>query len=230
MSSRYSSASSSTYSYHPLSPPWSQGGSPPPAQPFDSPPRAPVMRYAALPPVDGYVPPAHTLPRNGLMTPPPSPGELHPALAARSTVVRYDLAADPRTVRMSSSAPVQIFPSLETASRPSLPFLTIECETSGQTVTVYASDPRVGVTCFDVIAQLHQYFAQSMHSDEWRRIRDVEQRRAMKNAYAHRTGRAYDSHATMKMIDYLAGHTIFKRLAPKRNDASGSLWVLQTTC
>jgi hypothetical protein len=247
MSSYYASSSTIPYNYQPVSPPWSHGGSPPPHQ-YDGPPRAPVMPYAALPPVPGYAPhtpmsphcmshvplspspePWLTSPTDGLITPPPTPGgEQHPALAARPTVVRYDFGDEPRNIRMSSSSRSPSFPHREPISKPELLFLTILCEVSGKSFTIRNDQGRHGITCADLFFQLHQYLARPIPPSEWVRVQGP-QRHAMKAACARRTAGFPEQHPTMKMIDYLEGHTLFRRFVPDHTDRSGSTWILQTT-
>lgn len=164
-------------------------------------------------------------PTDGLFTPPSSPSRVHPALCAPSTVVRYDFAADPLTIRMSSSSSHPYFPSHDPASTPSLSVLSIRCEIAGHTITIHN---RSGITCMDLLVQLHRYFDQPISSDTWRRVRD-SRRDAMKAAYKRRTGREYNSQsARMKVVDYLLGQSRFKCVIPEHSNATESTWLLQT--
>ena len=246
MGSRYVSSSTS-HNYQPVSPPWSQRSSSQSGY-HHSPTRAPAMPYTPLPTVDytPYMPmpphcklappllliahPVANTFADGPITPPPTPSEMHPALTARPTIVRYDFAHEPATLRMSSSAPSPSFPGGESAVRPGATVMYVECEASGQTITIRpSSSSRNLITCSDVLTQLHQYFSQPLHHDDWQRVQDPQQRRAMKAAFNRRTEYSRDQRPCMRLVDYLEGQTVFKRLIPQRGNLSRSTWTLQTT-
>ena len=203
--------------------------------------RAPAMPTVPLPPCpDHYHPqpsphhrtsrsPLSATPRyspptllDGLITPPPSPPRVHPALSAAPTVVRYDFTRDPETIRMSSSSQYPFFPSHDPASSPSASVLYVCCEATGHTITVHGRNG--AVTCRDLMMQLHCFFEGEMGAEEWRGVGGT-MRSAMKEAYERRTGFAYSGSARMKRVDGLLGKTMFKRIVPQYGD---SMWLLQT--
>ena len=148
---------------------------------------------------------------------------VHPALSALSTVVRYDFARDPQTIRMNSSSQYLFFPSHDPASSPSASVLHVRCEATGHAIRVHT---RTGaVTCLDLMVQLHCFFEEEMERGEWRSVRGVR-RSEMKKAYERRTGFAYSGSARMKRVDYLLGRTRFKRIVPEYD--GDSTWLLQT--
>ena len=193
----------------------------PPCSDHYHPQPSPPHRTSRLPP---YAAPKYSSPTplDGLMTPPPSPPCIHPVLSAASTVVRYDFARDPKTIRMSSSSQYPFFPSYDSASSPSAFVLHVRCEATGHTIMVHARNG--AVTCLDLMAQLHYFFEEEMGREEWQGVRGT-MRSAMKKAYERRTGRAYSTSARMKRVDYLLGQTTFKRIVSEYED---STWLLQT--
>ena len=225
--------------HYPVSPPLSSGhGSPYLDSGFYT--MAPPMPNVPLPPcpdhyhaqpsshhrtylLSPHITSRHSSPTllGGLVTPPPSPPRVHPVLSAASTVVRYDFARGPETIRMSSSSQYLFFPSDDPASSSSASLLYVCCEATGHTITVHGNG---AVTCLDLMVQLHRFFEGEMRREEWRGVGGA-MRSAMKEAYERRTGFAYSGSARMKRVDYLLGRTTFKRIVPQDGE---SMWLLQT--
>jgi len=222
----YHASSSNPYGYQPASPPWSQGGSPPPPRHYDGPPRAPVMPYAPLPSVHDYAPYAPVSPHHGLITPPPTPSvEVHPALCARPVVVRYDFRLDPVSVRMSSSAQSSSFPGGDRISNARLSTLYIRCAGRAEPLVIRGHGAR-SITCADLFIQLHHHFTRPISPEELEYVQGP-QRQAMKSAFRSRTAISHERQSGMRMIDYLEGKTVFKRFTP--DPTNGTTWILETT-